>query len=76
MKYESKFEIGQEVGFIPMYRHIKLMGIEKEIMEGTIVAIRFTSAKIFYDIVDVYHGKIFDNVDSANVSLLPPPTPF
>lgn len=76
MKYESKYEIGQDVSFFPMYRHIKIMGIENERMEGAIIAIRFTTAKVFYDIADFYHGKIFDNVDSSKVFLPTENPPF
>ena len=68
MDYQSKFTIGEKVKFIPMFRHTEAIGIESEQMEGTILAVRFTKAKVMYDICDEYHGKIFDNVDSVKVS--------
>lgn len=76
MQFESKFEINEEVEFVPMFRHVKEHGISQEGMDGKIVAVRFTEAKVFYDIYSPYWGKIFDNVDSVKVRkfvLLPSP---
>lgn len=64
---ESAHDIGDEVSFFPMARHCKRMSIERESMTGRIVAVRHTAAKVFYDIVDDYHGIVFDNVDSAMI---------
>lgn len=65
--FPAKFAINEQVVFIPMYRHQQAMGIGGEEMEGKIVAVRFTEAKVFYDIYSNYWGAIFDNVDSAKV---------
>ena len=65
--YESLYAIGDTVVFIPMYRHQKQYGIQEFPIEGVITAVRFTKAKVFYDIVDDYCGKLFDNVDSIKV---------
>jgi len=67
MELPSKFQIDDNVSFYPMYRHETAMGVSEDKMEGRVVAIRFTQAKVFYDIVDDYYGKIFDNVDSVKV---------
>jgi hypothetical protein len=45
------------------------MGVEQEEMCGTIVAVRFTKAKVFYDILDDYYCKVFTNVDSSYVNI-------
>ena len=65
--FTSQFVIGDEITFRPMFKHQKEMGIADEDKDGKIVAIRFTEAKVFYDIYDPYWGKIFDNVDSTKV---------
>ena len=59
--------IGDEVTFVPMYRQQQKYGISAEQQYGTIIAVRFTKAKILYDIVDDYYGILFDNVDSCKV---------
>lgn len=59
--------IGDDINFLPMFRHQQKYGIAKEEKYGTIIAVRFTKAKILYDIVDDYYGILFDNVDSCNV---------
>ena len=64
---ESKLSIGQKVIFIPMERHCDERKIEKSKGFGTITAVKFTRAKVFYDIVDEYWGNLFDCVDSINV---------
>ena len=64
---ESSFSINDTIEFVPMYKQAQDLGIAQEKMYGTIVAIRFTKAKVFYDILDDYYGKIFSNVDSSNV---------
>ena len=65
--FESKIGIGDQVIFTPMYRHGQERGIELSEGFGMVVAIRFSKAKVFYDIVDDYHGIVFDNVDSVKV---------
>lgn len=67
MEYISSLEIGQSVKFTPMERHCRQYGIEKSSGYGTITAIKFTKAKVFYDVVSDYWGILFDTVDSANV---------
>lgn len=63
----STHNIDDAVSFRPMYRHQTLMGIADDTMSGTVIAVRFTKAKVFYDILDDYRGVIFDNVDSCKV---------
>lgn len=65
--YFSTHSIDDEVRFVPMYRHQQKMGITAEAMDGKIIAVRFTKAKVFYDILDEYWAAVFDNVDSGNV---------
>lgn len=66
-EFFSNFSIDEEVAFVPMYRHCKQMGIEQERTDGKIVAVRFTKSKVFYDILDNYYAKVFENVSSSNV---------
>lgn len=70
MNFESALEIGQEITFIPMERHCEKYSIAKNWGYGIITAVKFTKAKVFYDIVDDYWGILFDNVDSINVNEL------
>lgn len=67
MNFESNFNIDDKVLFQPMQRHCDALGIEKSKSFGKIIAIRFTKAKVFYDIIDDYYGRLFDNVDSNYV---------
>ena len=66
-KLPSQFQIEDEVTFVPMFRHQQEMGIAPDELEGKVVAVKFTEAKVFYDIYSPYWGKIFDGVDSAKV---------
>lgn len=52
-----------------MFRHQQEMGIADDEMDGKIVAVKFTEAKVFYDIYSPYWGKIFDGVDSVKVNV-------
>lgn len=67
---ESRFGIGEKVEFVPMFRHSQNMGIEQEEMSGEVIAIRFTKSKVFYDILDDYYAKVFDNVESSKVFVI------
>lgn len=67
----SGHAINDEVGFRPMYRQQQEMGIADEPMEGKIVAVRFTEAKVFYDVYNNYWGKVFEGVSSEKVYALP-----
>lgn len=66
--FDSKLSIDDLITFTPMFKQAKKMGIKQEEMEGTIVAVRFTKAKVFYDILDDYYSKVFTNVDSSYVN--------
>lgn len=66
--YESQFEIGQEVTFIPTMKDCMNYFIEDEELTGQVVSVKFTKSKVFYDIVDEYYGRLFELVDSANIS--------
>jgi hypothetical protein len=67
MKLPSSSQINDDVYFRPMYRHQQTMGIADETFEGKVMAVKFTEAKIYYDIYSPYHGVIFDGVDSVKV---------
>ena len=67
MEIETAFSIDELVDFHPMYKHLQEYGITTDIRMGTIVAIRITRAKVFYDVLDDYMGIIFSNVDSEKV---------
>lgn len=60
-------QIDEEVYFRPMYHQQMDLGIADEWREGTVVAVRFTRAKVFYDILDTYYGVLFNTVDSVKV---------
>ena len=66
--FNSKLSIDDSVTFIPMFKQSTEMGIAQEEMFGTVVAVRFTKAKVFYDILDDYYGRVFTNVDSSYVN--------
>lgn len=65
--FPSQMGIGDRVQFKPMARHCEEMSIKSEWGFGEVVAVRFTEAKVFYDVLCDYYGKVFDNVDSVNV---------
>ncbi len=65
--FETQFTIMDSVLFVPMSIQTEAMVIKKEERYGTVVAIRITRAKIFYDILDDYTSTIFSDVDSCNV---------
>lgn len=67
MDFTSTLGIDQKVEFTPMQRHCLAYSIASEVLYGTITAVRFTKAKVFYDIIDDYFGILFDSVDSSKV---------
>jgi len=67
MELPSNFQIGDNCEFIPMAKQLSADCISNEPRDGKIVAVRFTEAKIFYDIFDIYYAKIYKNVDSSKV---------
>lgn len=67
----SSHAIDDEVEFVPMFHQQQSKGITPDLREGTIVAVRFTKPKVFYDILDEYYAVIFENVDSSKVFVTP-----
>lgn len=67
--FPAQFGIDDAVSFVPMFKHQELYGIAAQELEGTVVAVRFSKAKVFYDIVDDYFGKLFDEVASDKVGI-------
>lgn len=59
MQLPSKLQIDDQVSFFPMEKDCQEMQIAKDEMCGTITAVRFTKAKVWYEILDDYHAKIF-----------------
>ncbi len=57
----------QQVSFIPMHRDCERLAIAHSLLRGRIIGIRFTKAKVLFDIVDDYYGELFRDVDSAKV---------
>lgn len=55
--FKSYFAIGDTVDF----------NSDALTMGGIIVAVRFTKAKVFYDIVEDYNGEVIKNVDSCDL---------
>lgn len=66
--FDSKLNIEDSVEFIPMFRQAKKMGIKQEKLWGEVIAVRFTKAKVFYDVLDDYYGKVFKNIESSYVN--------
>jgi len=67
VEFPSLFGIDDKVIFIPSAKQADDMKIVREDSYGTISAVRFTKAKVLYDIIDDYWGKIFKDVDSSFV---------
>lgn len=67
MELPSKLQINDEVNFTPMFKQCKKMGIAQEGISGNIIAIKFTEAKVFYDIYSPFWGTIFKGVTSEKV---------
>ena len=65
---DSLYTFGNVVNFTPMQWQSKKYDITQAELVGEIIAVRFTKAKVFYDIVDDYWGYMFKNVDSALIS--------
>lgn len=65
--YPSRFAIEDRISFYPMARQAKELSISREPRIGRIIAIRFSKAKVLYDIVDDYYGYVFKDVDSVYV---------
>ena len=63
----SRFDFGDRVIFTPMERDMERLSINAENSFGTIVNIKFTQAKVFYDIIDDYYGELFKDVTSDKV---------
>lgn len=65
--FPAAHDIDDMIEFVPMYRQQQAHGISAEVRDGKVVAVRFSKMKVFYDILDIYYGVIFDNVDSSKV---------
>ena len=76
--FKSLYTFGNYIKFDAMERHKDKWGIVGTDLYGMIVGIRFTKAKVFYDVVDDYYGYLFDNIDSSKVedSKLPNKNPM
>ena len=59
--------MNEGVEFMPKSKTCSEMGIEQEPLDGEIKGIRFTEAKVFYDIYNPYYGVIFTSIQSQNV---------
>lgn len=66
-EFFSNFAINEDVEFVPMYRHLQAKGIAADPIEGKVIGVRFTEAKVFYDVFSPYWGCIFDGVASGKV---------
>ena len=63
-EFKSTFGIGDKVSIIPMHQKAKCI---RDINVGTIVAVRFTETKLFYDILSHELAEILDNIDADAV---------
>jgi len=68
VNFSSKFDIDDDVYFLPSAKDLRKECIAAEYRDGTIVKVSFTAAKVFYDILCPYYGKVFTNVDSVRVN--------
>lgn len=65
--FKSRFNIGDEVQYTTE-RQVRKMGPEEpEWFDGKISAVKFTEAKVWYDVLDDYDGKIYEGVPSDYV---------
>lgn len=64
--YPSAFAIDEFIAFNPQIFDTE----EANWVRGQIIGIEFTRAKVFYTIVDDYHGEVFKKVDSIRVKAL------
>lgn len=67
-EFNSQFEMGQQVEFVPTFKQQQDMGIAGEELDGTIVAVKFTEAKVWYDVLSPYHGIVFQGIPSNKVT--------
>lgn len=63
--FESRLGIGEYCYFIPK-------DMTKPRLEGKIVAVRFTEAKVLYDILDLDYSNLYRDVISDMVHPFPP----
>lgn len=66
--FPSQFGIDDQINFIPSAKQCEDMAIERSPRIGTIVGVRFSKAKVFYDVLDDYYGIIFTKLDSSFVT--------
>lgn len=66
-EFTSQFGMGQDVNFLLGYKQSTDMGIMQSVMGGQVVAVKFTEAKVFYDIYNPYYGIVFFNIQSQMV---------
>lgn len=63
----ANFNIEDNVEFYPTHKQSQEMGIAQELISGKVISIKFTKAKVFYNILNDYHGIIFENIPSEKV---------
>jgi len=76
MQLPSKMQIGDEVEFYP----IPNVSGDAPLYWGEVVAVKFTKAKVLYDIIDDHAANIHREIDSCDVkplkdALVSTPTP-
>ena len=67
-EYSSPYRIGDRVTF--------RSGLNAKLLEGQVAAIRITEAKMFYDVLSSYYGRVYEQVDSYDVFSIPLPSGF
>ena len=68
--YSTSIDIDQRVDFRPNSRDCEAMCIDADnIHYGTVVGIRFTKAKVFYDCSCDYYGIVFRDIPSDYVRI-------
>jgi hypothetical protein len=69
MEFESAFSIGEEVNFLhPDIQQYSIVdGVPQDLCIGTVVSVRFTKMKVFYDVFSPYKSEVLYNIHSDNI---------
>lgn len=73
MEFESTFSIGEEVNFLhPNIQQYSIIDdVPQDLCVGTVVSVRFTKMKVFYDVFSSYKSEVLYNIPSDNVYGIP-----
>lgn len=67
--FKSNFKIGQQVKYVDSTTIISDKGLLKNgCVSGQVVAVKFTKAKVFYDILSDFYARVERDIPSDNVA--------